>query len=735
MIHLGFHSSKRAAGFIPSLGLLATLVVAAPPLSAQEPAPKQVDGLFITVPDPIRDDAVQQIKRKVEDARAKKRNIDIIVFDFNPNGLPAATKQNFGSCHDLADYIRRDLESIKTFAFVHNKVTNHTVLPVLACGQIIMSKEKDQETGQYKARLGDVKVDAGDETARKAYEVVAKKYSKGLVFRMIDRNLVVKKVLVPKGVLYLSEDEIKQRRDKAEQLIVEADIPRGLEAGNTTYDWTARDFGLVSRETYSNRVDLARALRLPPRSLNEDWLVGRTPVIWRIEVRGILNAGKIESLKRRIERAKGKNVNLIIMHLDSEAGETADARSMADYLRALKDEGGLPVKTIAYVPSDRGLGAATFLALGCNEIVMGKKSYLGDFRYLPDKTADALAQKREMLVSLARDAGYPPPLFEAMLKPGMVLYRVQSIKDPGDYQVMTEEQWQKENKAAAPLWKNDGTIHSGEGLFQLEAHQAKEFGIAQYDDVESPEALYALYGLDASKVRVARDDWLDKVAEFFRDPIVNVILIMLGIVGLILELKMPGVTLPGIVSAVCFVLFFWAYSFTGQFTMLAVLLFVLGLILIGLEIFVLPGFGITGISGIVLVIASLALVTLEKMPETSGDWLDLGARLSTFGISLVAAIAGAFMLAWYLPHIPYANRLVLLPPSEDKADAAHLEEASARAALLGAIGVAETTLRPAGKARFGDDFLDVVAEGDYVNPGSRVQVIEIEGNRIVVKAV
>src|SRR5262249_38499916 len=165
-----------------------------------------------------------------------------------------------------------------------------------------------------------------------------------------------------------------------------------------------------------------------------------------------------------------------------------------------------------------------------------------------------------------------------------------------------------------------------------------------------------------------------------------------------------------------------------------VLLFVLGLILIGLEIFVLPGFGVTGISGIALMIVSLALVTLEKMPESSSDWLDLGARLSTFGISLVAAIAGAFMLAWYLPHIPYANRLVLLPPSEEK-DAAHMEETSARAALLGAIGVAETALRPAGKARFGDDFLDVVAEGDYVNPGSRVQVIEIEGNRIVVKAV
>jgi membrane-bound ClpP family serine protease len=546
---------------------------------------------------------------------------------------------------------------------------------------------------------------------------------------MIDRNLAVKKVLVPNGVLYLSDEEIKQRRDKGERLIVE-DSPRGLEAGNTLYDWTAADFGMVSKETFSTRVDLARALHLPPRSLSEDWLVGRTPVVWRIEVRGSLDQGKIESLRRRIKHAIGKNANLIILQLDCEGGATTDADTMARELRELADDNKLPVKTIAYIPADRALGAATFLALGCNDIVMGKKSILGDFGYLPDKTADALADKRSMLVQRAKEAGYPPLLFEAMLKPGMVLYRTQSKKDPGDYRVMTDEQWRK----AENDWTKEGTVHSGDGLFKLEARQAKEWGVAQYDDVESPDALYALYGLDASKVRVARDDWLDKVAEFFREPIVNVILIMLGIVGLILELKMPGVTLPGILSAVCFVLFFWAYSFTGQFTMLAVLLFVLGLILIGLEIFVLPGFGVTGISGIVLVIVSLALVTLEKMPETTGDWLDLGARLGTFGISLVAAIAGAFMLAWYLPHIPYANRLVLMPPSDEKTDA-HAEEASARAALLGAIGVAETMLRPAGKVRFGDDFLDVVAEGDYVNPGTRVQVIEIEGNRIVVKAV
>ena len=102
-----------------------------------------------------------------------------------------------------------------------------------------------------------------------------------------------------------------------------------------------------------------------------------------------------------------------------------------------------------------------------------------------------------------------------------------------------------------------------------------------------------------------------------------------------------------------------------------------------------------------------------------------------------SAIAAAFMLAWYLPHIPYASRLVLSPPKEEAAGAAlgtMQGGESPYAALLGAIGVAETPLRPAGKARFGEDYHDVIAEGDFVNPGSRVQVIEIEGQRIVVKA-
>jgi len=102
----------------------------------------------------------------------------------------------------------------------------------------------------------------------------------------------------------------------------------------------------------------------------------------------------------------------------------------------------------------------------------------------------------------------------------------------------------------------------------------------------------------------------------------------------------------------------------------------------------------------------------------------------------MGSVVLAVLLARYLPNIPYANRLLLKPQTETEGiDEAVEAVQSAHAALLGAIGVSATPLRPAGKVQFGDQFVDVVAEGSYIAPGSRVQVIEIEGNRVVVKQV
>lgn len=743
---------SKSPRMLIATGLAAILSLACTgPAFAQETTRK--DGLFISVPNPITSEAVEQIRHKVKDAveGAKKRNIATVVFDFNPTGQPSSTS-DFGPANSLAKYIRQlQLGQIKaqwprmmTVAFVQHEATRHTVLPVLACDQIIMSNETDKDTRLAKARLGGVTRDLEgilDETERTAYRNVAKNYpSPDVIQRMIDPELPLRHAKTKQGERYGSPDSIKEWEAKGDLLSVTPGVPPGLQTGQNLFDADQAVQLKLARAVYKTRAELAAALQLPRQSLVEDWLAGRTKVPWVVEVRGAMDAGKVNSLRRRIHRAVGHQANFIILHLDSEGGDTRDVASLANELRNLKDAGGtVPVKLVAWVPPKRSLGAATFLALACSEIVLGKDASLADFGYLAgDEQTDKRRRTAEMLTPLAREQGYPPLLFQAALDPTLALVRVKAKNDPGLELLVTDKEFQEDQQSAAPRWNSFGRLVPPDGEhFKITAPLAAEWRVAQTTDIETAGVPYALFGLsnETQRIRVARDDWLDQIAEFFREPWVRFLLIMLGIIGLILELKMPGATLPGVVSAVCFVLFFWAYSFVGEFTLLAVLLFILGVVLIGVEIFVLPGMTVTGVTGLVLVVGSLVLVTLEKMPETTQDWADLGTTLTTFGLSMAAAMAGAFMLAWYLPSIPYANRLILKPPDEEDEAQDQPEAVTPYAGLLGAIGIAATPLRPAGKAQFGEDFLDVVAEGDYVNLGSRVQVIEIEGNRIVVKEV
>jgi len=714
-----------------------------------------VDGLFLSVPNPIDDKAVQLIKRKVDDAiLVKKRPIQAIVFDFNPTNLPAATSE-YNSANSLAEFIL-DLrfkrlkypQAIKTVAFVHDEATRHTVLPVAACQQIFMSDEFDAKR-QFKAKLGDVAPDGSDvfnKTIYSAYNAVAAAHdTPDLVMRLLDRNLELRQVEYLDGSTHFVSQKTYQQtleeKKAAPGLWEKAPVPPGLERGRALFDPDqARKFGL-SHGIVRDRAALATALKLQPRSLVEDHLLDQQVKVAIFQVRGRLDKGTLNDLRTQVGAALRERHNFLIFQLESSGGDTRDIGSFANWLADVKvNETNIPARTVAYIPSKASIGAATFIALGCQEIVMGPESFLADFNYLntPDDK-ESLTAVREMLVPLTEKRGYPAVLFEASLTPGMAVYHVKDRKDPSEERLISAAQFMTDKKSEQPRWENHGRIEAKEGeLLKIPAERAQHWRIALETGapIQRVEDVYPYFGLDPQKITVSKPGWLFRVAEFFREPIVNFMLIMIGILGLIMELKMPGTTVPGVLAAVCFVLFFWSFSFVGEFTMLASLLFVLGLILVGIEIFVLPGFGFTGISGIFLIIFSMVLVTLDNVPQTSQEWVSVGARITTLGLGLVGGIIGAFVLAHYLPSIPYANRLVLRPPEEGADDAeAGSSFAQSYAHLLGAIGVAATTLRPAGKAQFGEEFYDVVAEGDYVNPGSRIQVVEIEGYRIVVKEV
>ena len=241
----------------------------------------------------------------------------------------------------------------------------------------------------------------------------------------------------------------------------------------------------------------------------------------------------------------------------------------------------------------------------------------------------------------------------------------------------------------------------------------------------------------AAAPRPVQTQWLDRVAEFFRQPIINIALITIGVIGLIFEFKLPGTTFPGSVAALCFVLFFWCHSFVGDggITILAILLFLLGLVFLGIEVFVVPGLCFSGVAGIGLMFIGLLLVTLDHWPADQNDWTELSSTFGSIALGMALAVVGALVLTWSLPNVPILNRMVLKPPAEE-AEAPMISLSNSGAvALLGAIGVAVTPLRPAGKAQFGEQFLDVLADGGYVAPGGRVRVVEIEGQQVVVKEV
>jgi membrane-bound ClpP family serine protease len=488
------------------------------------------------------------------------------------------------------------------------------------------------------------------------------------------------------------------------------------------------------------------AYRLSRRSLQQNPLIEK-PITWRIPVVGEVNGALEEQLKRRLRKAVGHKANLIVLELKCHDGDTAVANSLGEYLRTFNnDRGDRPILIIAYL-SSQAQNTAIPIAMGCSSIVIdpffdgkGEDRYLGGFgKLLKQRSDEDVKTVGEALAALAEKRSYPKSLVRAFVDRSVQkLFFVTSTKGDSETAIFTAKELDEERNRRPGYWGAPEEIKLEEAgeLLRLTADEALRFRLAEKKG--DLDTIYRDLGVKRSDVRVSGSDWLDELADFLRNEWTQYLLVMIGVTCLILELKMPGVGLPGIIAAVCFVLFFWSQSqLGGQVIWLAVLLFLLGLVLLAIEVFILPGFGVCGISGIVLVIGSLGLVAYGHWPQDSTEWGALMKKLAPFGMVLMGSVVLALLLGKYLPSIPYVNRLLLKPQTEDGDVGAQTPDPhrESMTALLGAIGVAATPLRPAGKVQFGEQYIDVVAEGSYIVPGTRVQVIEIEGNRIVVKAV
>ena len=459
-----------------------------------------------------------------------------------------------------------------------------------------------------------------------------------------------------------------------------------------------------------------------------------------IRFEGPITAMLEQYVYRKLETAKKQEADLVVLEIESPGGELAASLNMAEHLRKLGW-----AHTVAYVPRE-ALSGAAIVALGCDEIVMGRDARLGDagpifmdenflFQHVPEKIRSDLAlQMRD----LAEAHGRPPALAEAMVNMDLVVYRVEN-RDSGEITFMSDKEIESADDPD-PWKKINPVFESREDHFlEVNGLRAVELGLADAN-ASSRRGLQERYGL-ARDFLVLKSTGVDTAVTILNWPLVTGLLFIIGLVALLVEFSAPGIGLGGLTALLCFALFFWSRFLGGTAGWLEVVLFLVAVAFLGIEVFVIPGFGIAGLTGILLLVVSLVLASQTfLLPTTERDLLDLGQALLIVTCSGVAVGVAGVGLTYYFGEIPILGRLALGPPELDDhvagvqpgVPSSDLAEPQVHSSgvRVGDRGITDSPLVPSGKARFGERWVDVMAEGVFVDKGRPVKVFQITANRI-----
>lgn len=688
--------------------------------AGEQPAPKENRvGRIIRVGAPITDSTIRRVRRQVETflRRAKQNNEwPVLLFD-----LTGDQPSEFGQALDLARYLSsQQLSGATTAAYVRGKLSGHAVLVAIACEEIIMHED---------AEIGDGATASGVEPLmRTGYREIAERRGSvpaALALLLLDGTAAVVRVETEAGVRYQLESELEQLRAERAVGKVERLKPSGGRGRLTAMQ--AREWG-VAALLAADHLAAMRAEGVPHENIEADpGLEGEWRTA-RIDVRGVITSNLAGRVQKLISEQREKGVTFICIWLDSPGGSPADSLNVANALAGLNDA---ECWTVAYIPREARADAA-FIALACDDIVMDVTAVLGGPGAHEISDGDELRVTVQAVREVARQKMRSPSLAAALVDGSVTVYRYTRQTD-GLVEYYSEEDVRELPDAVD--WQREGRPLGEPGKpLLLSGTKAAELGLAR-DVVEDFAEFKALYGLENDPTLVEWG-WADVLVDALNSPSVAWFLLVVGAVALYIELQTPGVGLGGLVSAVCFVLFFWSAFLGGTAGWLEVLLFVLGVVCLLLEVFVFPGFGVFGVGGALLVLASLILASQTfVLPQNEYQMERLRNTLLVIAGAGAATLVVVAMLRRYLPHAPMLSRMLLAPPTHEELQSLSQREALAQFGhLLGTVGAAVTPLVPGGKVRFGDELVDVVTDGDFIDPGQEVEVVEVRGNRVVVRA-
>ena len=405
---------------------------------------------------------------------------------------------------------------------------------------------------------------------------------------------------------------------------------------------------------------------------------------------GEIDLGLAPYISRVVSDAEKDNASAIIFKINTFGGRLDAATQIKDAII------GTDILTIAFI-NNRAISAGALISLSCKKIIMVPGGSIGAATVV-SQTGEKVGEKYQSYMRSEMRATAEKNGRRADIAEGMVDERV-----------------------VIP-----GLVDSTQ-LVTLTSDEALKYGIAD-TLLNNIDEVFAYFNLQDAKKIYQKANWAEDVVRFLNNPIVSSLLIMIGIFGLIAEIKSPGWGVPGTAGIVALALFFGSSYILQLASIIEILMFVGGLILLLLEIFVIPGFGIAGISGLILIIASLFLSLVGPNPSLEPGIISRAIIQLT--VALLFALIFIFLLVRFLPKSNIFKKFIL--SEEEKAHAGYTSRTTL-SDLLGAEGVSLTTLRPAGTAEINGKRIDVVTDSEYIEHGKTIIVTAVEGMRVVVR--
>lgn len=417
-------------------------------------------------------------------------------------------------------------------------------------------------------------------------------------------------------------------------------------------------------------------------------------LIYEFTINGDINSTAWRNTKQAFLKAEEMNADRVLIRMNTFGGMV----NFADSIRSrILDS---PIPTIVYIDHNAA-SAGALISLACDKIYLSKGSSIGAASVV-NQTGEIMPEKyqsymRGLMRATAEAKGRDPRIAEAFVDPNVDL----------------------------PQWKQAGQV------LTFTSREAVESGFAD-GEVKTLQEILKAEGIADARISKHEVSWMDALVGFLTNPAVQGFLIVLIMGGIYFEMTSPGIGLPLIVALTATVLYFAPLYIEGLAEHWEILLFVVGVVLLLLEIFIIPGFGVAGIAGILLIVCSFAF---SMVPNDSFDFSMTAPNLLFRAFVLViASIVGAVVVSVILGRSILKSgafrRLVLA--DEQKSESGYVSSTLSKE-LIGREGIAKTDLRPSGKVEIDDKWYDAVSLDGYITKGTMIRVEKHENYNLFVR--